>query len=73
MSIKLSPAESDVLVDIAVRAGMRVPAADSELSVLSQSERRSCRSLARKGLVDLAVTGKYRVNQAGLDRSKQIY
>lgn len=73
MAIKLSPGESDVLVDIVVRAGMRLPSADSDIATLSQGERRACRALARKGLVDMTVSGQYRVNQAGLDRAKQVY
>lgn len=73
MAVKLSPRESDVLVDIVVRAGMRLPASHSELEALGLSERRSCRALARKGFVDMPGSGQYRVNQAGLDRAKQIY
>lgn len=73
MAVKLSPRESELLVDIAVRAGMRVPAADSDVAALTTSERRSCRALARKELLSMATSGRYRVNQAGLDRAKQIY
>lgn len=73
MAVKLSPRESELLVDIVVRAGGRLPPSASELNALVSTERTSCRGLARKGLIDLSTDGQYRVNQGGLDRAKQIY
>jgi hypothetical protein len=71
--MRLSPTESDLLVRISSDAGIRVPSTLTQLSSLSPADARACKRLAKKGFVDLAPGEKFRINAAGVERSKQIY
>jgi hypothetical protein len=70
---KLGSAESDMLVALASEARMMIPETGKPSTELSSSEIATCRRLAKKYLVDIVDQRFYKVNQAGLERAKQIY
>jgi len=71
--MRLSPSESDLLVRLSANVGMRAPSTFSLLASLEPADVGACKRLAKKGYVDLALPGQFKVNEAGIERSKQIY
>lgn len=71
--VSLSASEGDLLARIAVDSGMLLPKVDSNLSVLSAQDQRTCKRLAKKGVIELISPNHYRINALGIERSKQVY
>ena len=73
MPVQLSAAESALLVTLVSDVRMMLPVGSTSISELSATDARTLKRLVKKGLIDMESEKRYRVNQAGLDRAKQIY
>jgi len=73
MPVQLSAAESALLVTLVSDVRMMLPVCSTPVSELSATDARTLMRLVKKGFIDMETDKRYRVNQAGLDRAKQIY
>lgn len=71
--MRLSATEGDLLARLAVAAGILVQTTFTPWHSISHDDARTCKRLAKKGFVDVDDKAGFRVNAAGIERSKTIY